>query len=86
MNALVKKITNAPLYPDITIGVHGGVVQWVMGNPFPIRICDYDGEENELPDMDERGQRCAMWFEPSDAERAAQLKARRTGLDAESDC
>lgn len=66
VNALVKKIANAPPHPDITIGVYGGVVQWVMGNPFPIRICDYDGDDDELPDMDERGQPCTMGFEEAD--------------------
>ena len=54
-------------HPDITIGVHGGLVQWVLGNPFPVRICDYDGFD--LPDVDERGQPCAIWFEPANAER-----------------
>lgn len=52
-------------YPDITVGVHGGLVQWVTGNPFPIRICDYDGDGRELPNIDVRGQRCSMWFEPA---------------------
>ncbi len=66
INRLVKKIVNAPPHPDITIGVHGGVVQWILGNPFPIRICDYDGDDRDLPDMDERGQPCSMGFEDAD--------------------
>ena len=66
--ALSQKIATAAPYPDITIGVHGGLVQWTLGNPFPIRICDYDGSDEDLHDMDERGQRCTMWFEPSDEE------------------
>ena len=74
--ALSRKIATAPPYPNITVGVHGGLVQWTLGNPFPIRICDYDGEDGDLHDMDERGQRCAMWFEPADEEREAQLKRR----------
>jgi hypothetical protein len=74
--ALSRKIAGAAPYPDITVGVHGGLVQWTLGNPFPIRICDYDGADEDLPDMDERGQRCAMWFEPSDDEREAHLKKR----------
>lgn len=52
--------------PTITVGVHGGQVQWVLGNPFPIRVCDYDGSTAELPYVDERDQRCRMWFEPTD--------------------
>ena len=74
--ALSRKIATAAPYPDITVGVHGGLVQWTLGNPFPIRICDYDGDAKDLHDMDERGQRCAMWFEPADQARDAQLKKR----------
>jgi hypothetical protein len=74
--ALSRKIATAAPYPDITVGVHGGLVQWTLGNPFPIRICDYDRSDEDLHDMDERGQRCAMWFEPADGEREAQLKKR----------
>ena len=62
----VKLVHSAP-HPDITVGVHGGQVQWALGNPFPIRICDYDGAcDEDLPDIDERGQRCRMWYEPDD--------------------
>jgi hypothetical protein len=63
---LVLKLAQAQPHPDITVGVHGGLVQWVLGNPFPIRICDYDG--CDLPDLDERGQPCAIWFEQPKAE------------------
>lgn len=65
IDLLVSKFLDSA-YPDITIGVHGGQVQWVLGNPFPIRVCDYDGDRDELPDVDERGQKCRMWFEPVD--------------------
>ena len=63
---LAVKLAQAQPHPDITVGVHGGLVQWVMGNPFPVRICDYDG--SDLPDLDERGQPCEIWFEPPNAE------------------
>lgn len=53
-------------FPIITVGVYGGQVQWAMGNPFPIRVCDYDGNEEDLPRVDERGQRCRIWFELPD--------------------
>lgn len=66
IDLLVSKFLDSA-YPDITIGVHGGQVQWVLGNPFPIRVCDYDGDRDELPDVDERGQKCRMWFEPVDS-------------------
>jgi hypothetical protein len=65
---LIAKLQSEVPYPEITIGVHGGLVQWTLGNPFPIRICDYDGCDSELPDVDERGQRCSIWFEPATSE------------------
>lgn len=64
--AVAGKLANATEGPAITIGVHGGLVQWALGNPFPIRICDYDGKDDELPCVDERDQRCSMWWEPAD--------------------
>jgi hypothetical protein len=50
-------------------------VQWTSGNPFPIRIVDYDGDKNDLPGVDENGRRCRIWFEPADEEREARLAA-----------
>jgi hypothetical protein len=76
VNALARKITQATPYPDITIGVYGGQVQWTTRNPFPVRIVDYDGDKKDLPDSDEHGEPCRMWFEPSDEEREAQLRRR----------
>jgi hypothetical protein len=67
IDALTIKLVHSAPHPDITVGVHGGQVQWTLGNPFPIRVCDYDGASDEdLPDIDQRGQRCRMWWEPSD--------------------
>ena len=63
IDALTVKLVNSPPHPEITVGVHGGQVQWTLGNPFPIRVCDYDGDREDLPDIDERGQRCRIWFE-----------------------
>jgi hypothetical protein len=57
---LAAKLAQAHPHPDITVGVHGGLVQWVVGNPFPVRVCDYDGFE--LPDVDERGRPCDVWI------------------------
>jgi hypothetical protein len=65
IDELTLKLIHAPSYPDITVGVHGGQVQWTRGNPFPIRICDYDGEEQDLLDVDRNGERCRMWLEPA---------------------
>ncbi|MFI5012686.1 MAG: hypothetical protein ACHQAY_10080 [Hyphomicrobiales bacterium] len=66
IDALTLKLAYAVPPPVITVGVYGGQVQWTQGNPFPIRVCDYDGESDELPDIDERGQRCSIWMEPAD--------------------
>lgn len=67
IDALTIKLVHSAPHPDITVGVHGGQVQWTLGNPFPIRVCDYDGTSDEdLPDIDQRGQRCRIWWEPVD--------------------
>jgi hypothetical protein len=65
IDALTVKLVHSPPHPAITVGVHGGQVQWTLGNPFPIRVCDYDGDREDLPDVDERGQHCRIWFEPT---------------------
>jgi hypothetical protein len=66
IDALTLKLVHRASYPQVTVGVHGGQVQWTLGNPFPIRICDYDGtSDDDLPDTDERGQRCRIWWEPA---------------------
>lgn len=66
--SVLQKLNSSSPYPKITVGVHGGQVQWALGNPFPVRVCDYDGDERDLPNVDERNQRCRIWFEPVDAE------------------
>ena len=63
IDTLTVKLVHSPQHPEITVGVHGGQVQWTLGNPFPIRVCDYDGVREDLPDVDERGQACRIWFE-----------------------
>jgi hypothetical protein len=68
IDALVSKLVAAKSHPQITVGVEGGMVQWALGNPFPIRICDYDIEGDEDPDIDEAGEPCRIWFEPADPE------------------
>ena len=71
IDTLMVKLTYSAPHPEITVGVHGGQVQWTLGNPFPIRVCDYDGDREELPDIDERGQRCRIWFEAENDPRSA---------------
>ena len=63
---LSKRLEANGSTPSITIGVYGGMVQWVEGNPFPIRIIDYDGDKDDLPDTDDEGQPCSIWSEPAD--------------------
>lgn len=65
LRALAKKLS-AETYPKITVGVYGGLVQWTAGNPFPVRIIDYDGEKPDLRDRDEEGQLCTIWYKPAD--------------------
>jgi hypothetical protein len=68
IDRLTIKLVHAVGRPEITVAVHGGQVQWTRGNPFPIRVCDYDGVSDEdLPDIDERGERCRIWWEPTDS-------------------
>lgn len=66
IDALTAKLVHAAPYPDITVGVHGGQVQWVLGNPFPIRVLDYDNDYGDAPDVDEDGQPCRCSIEPTD--------------------
>jgi hypothetical protein len=71
IDALSAKLTYSAPYPDITVGVEGGQVQWTSGNPFPLRICDYDGQgDDELPNVDQQGRRCRMWVEGPDTSEA----------------
>ena len=67
---LALKLALGQPHPQITVGVHGGLVQWIVGNPFPIRVCDYDGFE--LPDVDELGRPCQMRFEEPNTDTIAE--------------
>jgi len=69
VDALTIRLIHSHPHPKITVGVRSGQVQWTAGNPFPIWICDYDGEEGDFPDVDERGRRCRIWCEPPNASR-----------------
>jgi len=63
-------------HPGITVGVHGGQVQWVKGNPFPIRVLDYDNDYGDAPDMDERGRALPCSIEPADKNRSRPTRSR----------
>lgn len=64
IQTLRELISKAKGCPDITIGVYGGQVQWVTGNPFPLEIIDYDGEPEDFEDTDDYGHKCRRWHEP----------------------
>jgi hypothetical protein len=64
IDMLIDKLEKAESEPNITIGIDRGQVCWTRGNPFPIRICDYDGFD--LPDVDEAGKPCEISWEPAD--------------------
>ena len=70
VDALTIKLVHADPHPDITVGVHGGQVQWVKGNPFPIRVLDYDNDYGDAPDMDEQGRACRRSIEQADKSRS----------------
>jgi hypothetical protein len=64
IHMLIDKLEKAESQPNISIGIYRGQVHWTRGNPFPIRVCDYDGFD--LPDVDERGKPCEISWEPAD--------------------
>jgi len=53
----------------ITVGVYGGLVQWIQGIPKDVRVVvhdfDIDGSDAEHLSRDEQGQQCAesVWEE-----------------------
>jgi hypothetical protein len=64
IDRLTAKLVHSSPHPEITIVVRGGQVQEARGNPFPIRVCDYDGQgDDDLLDVDDCGQRCNIWWE-----------------------
>lgn len=64
IDMLIDKLEKAESEPTITIGIDRGQVCWTQGNPFPIRICDYDVFDS--PDVDEDGKPCEISWEPAD--------------------
>lgn len=68
MEALTPRLHRAS-NPKITVGVKNGMVYWVTGNPFPIRICDYDINGVVPQYNDELGRPCAISFALEDGAR-----------------
>ncbi len=57
--------------PKITVAVEDGMVQRISGNPFPVRICDYDINGIDPECTDEFGRPCVISFAPEDESRKA---------------
>ena len=68
MTRLARKLSRAS-FPKITVGVKGGMVQWISGNPFPVRVCDYDIDGCYPDYADEQGRPCVIEFAPADPTR-----------------
>jgi hypothetical protein len=67
IDELTIKLVHSEPHPKITIEVERGQVQGATGNPFPVWIRDYDGQDDDdLPDVDEEGRRCRIWAEPAE--------------------
>lgn len=76
IDALTIKLVHSDPHPRITVGVHGGQVQWVKGNPFPIRVLDYDNDYGDAQDVDEHGRKCRYSVEPADKSRSRPQRSR----------
>lgn len=71
ISALISKLIDCSEAPAVTIGVRGGQVEWVKGNPFPVRVLDYDNDRCDAPDMDDCGRPCWSSIEPTDRRRGS---------------
>jgi|SRR6516225_4603077 hypothetical protein len=80
IDALISKLIQAKSYPQITVEVQGGMVQCISGNPFPIRICDYDIQGQDDLHIDSRGKPCRMSFKPTDPEMYPRSKRSRSKI------
>ena len=69
MTAMRRKIERAKPQPWVTIRVDGGFVEEIAGNPFPVRLYDYDIDGVDELSFDEDGRACVISeFEPQKAE------------------
>ncbi len=65
VESMLRKIERAKPQPCVTVRVDGGFVEEIEGNPFPVRLYDYDIDGVEGPDFDEDGRACIISeFEP----------------------
>lgn len=67
--AMRQKIERAKPQPWVTVRVGGGMVEEIAGNPFPVRLYDYDIDGVDDLGFDEDGRACVISeFEPQPAE------------------
>ena len=60
VSALLTKLERAKPAPCVTVRVDGGFVEEIAGNPFPVRLYDYDIDGVDEPDFDEEGRGCVI--------------------------
>ncbi|HEX3652248.1 MAG TPA: hypothetical protein VHU18_05420 [Rhizomicrobium sp.] len=66
VDAMLRKIERAKPQPCVTIRVDGGFVEEIAGNPFPVRLYDYDIDGVDDLSFDEDGRACVISeFEPT---------------------
>jgi len=54
------KIERAKPQPCVIMRVEGGFVEEIGGNPFPVRLYDYDIDGVDDPQFDEEGRACVI--------------------------
>jgi hypothetical protein len=63
-----RKIERARPQPWVTVRVDGGMVEEIAGNPFPVRLYDYDIDGVDELSFDENGRVCVISeYEPQTA-------------------
>lgn len=68
IEAMLQKLDRAKPQPRVTVRVDGGFVEEIAGNPFPVRLYDYDVDGVDEPEFDEEGRACVISeFEPKSA-------------------
>lgn len=60
IDAMRRKIARAKPQPWVTTRVDGGFVEEVAGNPFPVRLYDYDIDGVDDLQFDDDGRACVI--------------------------
>ena len=65
IDAVQRRLDSAKPQPWVTVRVDGGMVEEIAGNPFPVRLYDYDIDGVDDLSFDEDGRACVISeFEP----------------------